>query len=183
MEYQRILSVFLHHPLVSPTTHNVIHALLYHCWNPEILSRSLVSSITHQLDFLLGGKNGVESVLDYWFNLAHDHRGLTSIPLEKARSQEVENVLAMAYNDVSHQWMTDFLLYRASMFFRWLRGESLNVAAALGKRRRRTPFFEDYSPLESESEVIRSRTSHTVLQALVRTAYAAVLLLTHHPPR
>lgn len=113
MEYQRILSVFLHHPHISPTTHNIIHALLYNCYNQDILARSLVSSITHQLDFInhdLHMNLPLELVQDYWFTLAYDELHPTQLP--PSRNQKVEMLLATAYNDVAYQWMTDFLLYR-----------------------------------------------------------------------
>jgi hypothetical protein len=79
MEYQRILCTFLHHSpsQISQSTHQVLPALLSHCYNPEGLSRSIVATIARELTSLnedLQYGLSIEEVQNYWFAIALDYQ-------------------------------------------------------------------------------------------------------------
>jgi hypothetical protein len=79
MEYQRILCTFLHHSPshISQSTHQVLPALLSHCYNPEGLSRSIVATIARELNSLneeLQYGLSIEEVQNYWFAIALDYQ-------------------------------------------------------------------------------------------------------------
>jgi len=107
MDPERAINVLLAHPVLTPDTHAIVHALLTHALNPPALSLAIIQrTIDHALraaveEFqppLTVNKQSLEAYLRHISHACH-------------ADPRVDYCLAVGLKDEINAWNCDFLLY------------------------------------------------------------------------